>query len=487
MMDLQATADGLYIMHLIIAMILLGTLLFNNIMLYKQKIRDTMSLMLISSVVMCAFEILWDLCDGHPALSALTYAGGTGYAMSFVAFGVFFNRYFLERYDMTPEKRWQNILYYTVFPAAFFVICLTTPVTKLLFRVDDNGVLQEMILFRTLFYGILLAYLIPALALSVYFTLFGEKTRPSAAKAAKSMLFFGVLAPAIYLLQLFIMGSDSDYIPLSISLAAGMVYLVTNVSTNTLMESEAEVQAVENELRIAAKIQEDALPPVAPKFSDYLDITLRASMNTAREVGGDMYDYFQIDRRRLCFLIADVSGKGTPAALFMMTVKTMIKDYALSLSDTAEILTMVNRRLSENNDEGMFATAWLGILDTETMTLQYTNAGHDYPVFRRRGEKCCLLKKVHGLFLAGMDDTRYRHDEIRLNPGDLLLLYTDGVTDAHSPENGLYGTGRLMHVVEENAGRSGEEILSDIIRDVGTFSEGVPQFDDITMMILTVK
>ena len=253
------------------------------------------------------------------------------------------------------------------------------------------------------------------------------------------------------------------------------------------IEKSKTLASTQTDLRIASKIQEDALPPVAPEFDDFPELILRGSMNTAKEVGGDFYDYFPIDENRICFLIADVSGKGTPAALFMMTAKTMIKDYALTKDSTSEIFNAVNARLCENNDEGMFATAWIGILDTRTMTLQYTNAGHNFPILQRKGQPCELIEKVHGLFLAGMEFTRYKQGEISLEHGDRLLLYTDGVTEAHNKEKKLYGTERLEKIVENNKNAPGEKLLESILADIDDFASGVPQFDDITMVVLTIK
>ncbi len=168
---------------------------------------------------------------------------------------------------------------------------------------------------------------------------------------------------------------------------------------------------------------------------------------------------FRKDTILFCFVIADVSGKGIPAALFMMTTKTMIKDHALLKTSTAEIFTGVNRLLSENNETQMFATAWIGILDTESNVLKYTNTGHVAPCVRQHGEKYCFLKKIHGLFLAGMDDTEYTEDEIKLDPGDVIFLYTDGVTDAHNTENRLYGEQRLLDCLNGSENLSGEDVL----------------------------
>lgn len=251
-----------------------------------------------------------------------------------------------------------------------------------------------------------------------------------------------------------------------------------------LTESTARIGA---ELELAEKIQRDMLPSIFPTFSEQKEYDLYATMTTAREVGGDFYDFFKIDDDHLGLVIADVSGKGIPAAMFMMTAKTTIKDYALTNKDTAEIFTIANQRLSENNKAEMFATAWIGILNIKTMILQYTNAGHNYPLIMRKNSPCEFLSDSHGLFLAGLDDTEYDKSEIRLSSGDRLLLYTDGVTEAHGQNKTIYGDDQLKKVLNETASEKGEIVLSRILEDVNRFTEGIDQFDDITMTILTIK
>ena len=248
--------------------------------------------------------------------------------------------------------------------------------------------------------------------------------------------------------------------------------------------NSTKLAATQADLDMATEIQTSMLPPAFPERDEF---DLYASMNTAKEVGGDFYDYFMIDDDHLCIVIADVSGKGMPAALFMMRGTTVIKDNALTLNTTSEILTAANARLCENNTEAMFITAWIGILDIRTMTLQYTNAGHNYPMLQHEGQPVEEMRTVHGLFLAGMRSTHYRHDEIKLEPGDRILLFTDGATEAHNASDELYGEERLMKVLEKNREASGEQVLDKILEDINLFAEDVPQFDDITMVVLTIK
>jgi len=271
-------------------------------------------------------------------------------------------------------------------------------------------------------------------------------------------------------------GNASNYGMIMLSLVL-MYCIIFNYNSSKLVSTQTE-------LNTAAGIQAGMLPSVPPTGEAF---ELHASMNTAKEVGGDFYNCFMIDPDHLCIVIADVSGKGMPAALFMMRGATVIKDHALIRNSTADIMTAANARLCENNDEEMFITAWLGILDTRTMTLQYTNAGHNYPVLQRKGQPCEPVEEVHGLFLAGLDFTEYDKSELKLEPGDRLFLYTDGVTEAHDPENAQYGEDRLNKVLEATRQSPGDEVLTNILDDIEDFTREAPQFDDITMVVLTIK
>jgi serine phosphatase RsbU (regulator of sigma subunit) len=209
-------------------------------------------------------------------------------------------------------------------------------------------------------------------------------------------------------------------------------------------------------------------------------------MSTAKEVGGDFYDFFEIDDSHVCFVIADVSGKGVPAALFMMVVKTMIRDHASMKLSTAEIFNDVNRLLCENNAEEMFATAWIGILDTKTKIMKCTNAGHNAVCFAKKDGKFEFVRQRHCVFLAGFDTTQYKEAEIQLESGDCLFLYTDGLTEAHNASSELYGEKRLLDKLNSIKTRGGESFLKQIADDVNAFAKGTDPFDDLTMMVIKV-
>jgi serine phosphatase RsbU (regulator of sigma subunit) len=302
------------------------------------------------------------------------------------------------------------------------------------------------------------------------------------------MIIFVVTAVGLYHFHSFILVSlTENYLSMSVVLSVPFVLMTTDLNTSTLLKEEKKNAALGADLNTARKIQMDALPVNHPAFPDHPNVSLNTLIKTAREVGGDFYDYFSPDEDHVCFLIADVSGKGIPAALFMMTVKTMIKDYAVTLSDTAEIFTHVNRLVCEGNKSGMFATAWIGMIDTRTMILTYTNAGHNYPLFSHAGEDYEIVKKKHGVFLAGMDDTVYRSDEIRLSPGDRLFLYTDGLTEAHNEAKELYGLDRLKVLLTGLGSDITGDDLEKIVSDIEDFAGDEPQFDDMTMVMVEIK
>lgn len=243
---------------------------------------------------------------------------------------------------------------------------------------------------------------------------------------------------------------------------------------------DAAEKRMEEELKLAAAIQESALPRVFTFARKNFE--LYALMDPARQVGGDFYDFFFIDQDHLALVIADVSGKGIPAALFMMRSKTAIKNLARTGHSPAEMLMSVNNLLCEGNDAEMFVTVWIGIVDLRTGNVQCANAGHEYPMLMRSGEQYEVLKDRHGLVLAAMENVRFRQYEIQLSPGDRLFVYTDGVPEAINESEEQYGLDRLAEQLNLDHSVSQEQLLHNVRDDISRFAGSAEQFDDITMI-----
>ena len=254
-----------------------------------------------------------------------------------------------------------------------------------------------------------------------------------------------------------------------------------NSTVSTLKRYIAEAAArIDKELEYAKQIQLSALPTNFPEDEEF---GIYAEMIAAKEVGGDFYDFYMLNDTTVAFLAADVSGKGIPAAMFMMTAKTIIKDLAERGMAVNDIFTKANEKLCENNESGMFVTAWMGILDLTTGNVQFANAGHNPPLLKRADGSFEYLKTRAGFVLAGMEGVRYRVGEITLNKGDRLFLYTDGVPEATNIDNKLYGEDRLLSFMNQNASMEATELLPALKSNIDEFVGEAPQFDDITMLM----
>jgi serine phosphatase RsbU (regulator of sigma subunit)/anti-sigma regulatory factor (Ser/Thr protein kinase) len=259
-----------------------------------------------------------------------------------------------------------------------------------------------------------------------------------------------------------------------------------NATVSTLKRYIAEAESrIDKELEFARQIQMSSLPSVFPPYPERKDFDVYANMDTAKEVGGDFYDFYMTDKNHLAFMIADVSGKGIPAALFMMKAKTLIKNLAESGKNVADVFTLANASLSENNDAEMFVTAWMGILDLSNGTLQYVNAGHTPPLLARGSGRFEYLNSNPNFILAGMDDTVYQMQEIVLSPTDRIFLYTDGITEATNREGNLYGEERLLRIISQSSQVSTPKEICELVKkDVDSFVNGFDQSDDITMLAM---
>lgn len=272
-------------------------------------------------------------------------------------------------------------------------------------------------------------------------------------------------------------------------LARSYISMVEDIGgyVTNLQKVTAEKERINAELSLASSIQAHMLPCIFPAFPDRDEFDVYASMTPAKEVGGDFYDFFMVDDSHMAVVMADVSGKGVPAALFMVIAKTLIKNYAQSGIKPEEVFTTVNRLLCDGNKAGLFVTAWLGVLELTTGKLTYVNAGHNPPLIKQNGGEFTYLKSRVSFVLAGMETIKYRQNEITIAPGDRLFLYTDGVTEATNSSIELYGEERLSAFMNSHSGENAEEILHDLKADIYAFQGEAPQFDDITMLMLDYK
>ncbi len=261
-----------------------------------------------------------------------------------------------------------------------------------------------------------------------------------------------------------------------------------NATVLTLKRYIAEAEErIDAELEFARAIQHSSIPSVFPPYPNRHDFDIYASMNTAKEVGGDFYDFYLLKEKQLAFLVADVSGKGIPAAMFMMKAKTLIKALVESGMDVAEVFTAANEKLCDGNDANMFVTAWLGILDLQTGHLSYANAGHNPPLVKRRDGRFEYLKTKANFVLAGMEGVRYRRQELELKPGDEIFLYTDGVTEAQDESQQLFGEERLLCCLNSENALSMEQVCRNVSFAVEQLMGEAEQSDDITMLAVKVK
>ena len=254
-----------------------------------------------------------------------------------------------------------------------------------------------------------------------------------------------------------------------------------------LTAATAEKERIGTELNLATRIQTAMLPNVFPPFPDRPEIDLYASMDPARAVGGDFYDFYFIDADHLCLTIADVSGKGIPAALFMMITKVILQSCAMLGYDPAQILNKTNEAICSKNPEDMFVTVWIGILELSTGKFTAANAGHEYPTIRQPDGGFILYKDPHGLVVGGMDGVKYKNYELQMEPGSKLFVYTDGVPEATDAENRLFGTDRMLEALNRQPDAAPEQILKNVREAVDSFVKDAEQFDDLTMLCVEYK
>lgn len=270
---------------------------------------------------------------------------------------------------------------------------------------------------------------------------------------------------------------ETDVLALSfLAMTQKMKEYIKNIT-----EITAEKERIGAELNVATKIQADMLPKIFPPFPDRSEFDVYAQMTPAKEVGGDFYDFFLVDDDHLAIVIADVSSKGVPAALFMVIAKTLIKNHAMSLESLGDVFYKVNNQLCEGNEEGMFVTAWMGVVTLSTGEFEYVNAGHN-PQLLMNNDDYDWIHAQPGFVLAGLEGIPYSSEKIKLNHGARVFLYTDGVTEAQNTSEELFGEQRLMESLHRNGHLPLKQMLEAVRADIDNFAGEAEQFDDITML-----
>ena len=250
-------------------------------------------------------------------------------------------------------------------------------------------------------------------------------------------------------------------------------------------KEENERERIRTEMNMANRIQTSMLPHIFPPFPNHDEFEIYASMDPAKYVGGDFYDFYLIDENHLCMTIADVSGKGIPAALYMMASKILLANNVSAGKSPAQVLTDTNRSICYRNPEEMFVTVWLGILDLTTGKLTAANAGHEYPILMEPGGIFDFYRDRHGFVLGSIPDLEYKEYEIQMEPGSKLFPYTDGLTEAADASRQMFGTDRILMVLNHDRDASCEQILDNVRKSVDRFVHYSEPFDDLTMLCLT--
>ena len=331
--------------------------------------------------------------------------------------------------------------------------------------------------------GYLLSNLTPLLMLVIDMILL-VRHRHEIDRRVRSAFWIYLIAPVIAILVQSFSYGIQFIIFATVGAAVYMFSAIVRNLNERFAKQMMESSRLETELSMASSIQADMLPNIYPAFPERPEFDIYASMDPAKEVGGDFYDFFLVDDDHLCIVMADVSGKGVPAALFMMASKIIIASNAKLGKTPAQILTDTNEAICSNNREEMFVTVWLGILELSTGKLTAANAGHEYPVIKSPDGQFELFKDKHGFVIGGMDGIRYREYEIQMEPGSKLFLYTDGVPEATDADGELFGTERMLDALNQITDATPEDTLRQVRTYVDGFVKDAEQFDDLTMLCL---
>ena len=431
--------------------------------------------MIFASLAGLFFDAVSWMVDGHAAIRPLIILINTCYYLCAPIQAYLFWRYlriFLRR-NSFYEKTIDRMLNYGLWIS--IAVRIINLFTGIYFTVDNAGVYH-----RSRFFFISSSYQGITLLLALI-AIFQERTHLQ--KVQRLIMYSYVIVPlAATILTIRAYGLSVG--PASLMCELLLMYCVVNV------EQGREKALAEQDMKTATRIQANMLPNIFPAFSNRTDFDVYASMNPAKEVGGDFYDFFLIDDDHLAMVIADVSGKGVPAALFMMVSMILMNNTTCiegADASPGEVLTKVNDAICANNSEEMFVTAWLGILDLRTGKVIASNAGHEYPILKGASGKFEVMKDRHGIVIGAFEGIRYRDYEFTMERGNTLFLYTDGVAEATNKDYELYGIERIVNTLNEDADATPRDLLRRVKASVDQFVGDAPQFDELTMLAVKLS
>ena len=380
-------------------------------------------------------------------------------------------------YIANPEKAKKGLTIFLLTVTAIHVILLLiSQFTDLFYYFDGDNIYH-----RSNLYAVSNLPSVLMLLLDIYLLIrYRNKYDP---KTLRSFWIYMIAPLAGIILQLIF--PQIQFLIFATTIAGiNMFVTIISVLSEQYQLQQTENARLETELSMAKRIQADMLPNIFPAFPERTDFDIYASMDPAKEVGGDFYDFFLLDDDHLAIVMADVSGKGVPAAMFMMISKILVQNYTLVGNNPKEALEAVNEQICKNNREEMFVTVWLGILDLTSGKLVASNAGHEYPVMKTPNGKFELIRDKHGFVIGGMEGVKFKEYELIMEKGAKLFLYTDGVPEATDIDNVQFGTDRMLESLNESANDTPEQIIKHMDESIKKFIKEAPQFDDCTMLCI---
>jgi serine phosphatase RsbU (regulator of sigma subunit) len=446
----------------------------------RKEVRRYFQVFFLVLVLYIGTHLARELMDGLPgagvsaALRIVTFvevlsAGGLAFLMSMLILSV-----------AQPEKHGKPLQFTLLALLGLHAVLLIVGVlTDVIYYFDGNNVYHRGSAY-------LLSNLAPLVMLVIDVVLMVRNGKKMDRRVATAFWVYLIAPIGAIVIQGFTYGLQL-IIFATVGAAVYMFSVIIRDLNTKYEKQQAESSRLETELSLATRIQADMLPNIFPAFPERKEFDIYASMDPAKEVGGDFYDFFFVDDDHLGIVMADVSGKGVPAALFMMISKILAQNYAMTGRGPKETLEAVNAQICANNREEMFVTIWLGLLDLNTGRLIAANAGHEYPVLKPADGSFELVKDKHGFVVGGMPGVKYRDYELQLAPGAKLFLYTDGVAEATNADNELFGTDRMIEALRAAEEEEPKKIVEAVDHAVAEFVKDAPQFDDLTMLCLHFK